>query len=107
MYSALSLRTGAMVPHQFSASVLFACLLGSARSLPEGAPEHVHAEARGGSGEAEGPSLAFALSNAGSDKVTQDGYDRVYTPLFEPLRAKPVRLVEIGLGRGRSMKALA
>ena len=95
-----------MVPHQFSASVLFACLLGSARSLPERAPEHVHAEARGGSSEAEGPSLVSALSNAGSDKVTQDGYDRVYTPLFEPLRAKPVRIVEIGVERGRSMKDL-
>ena len=96
-----------MVPHPFSASVLFACLLGSARSLtrslPEGAPEHVHAEARGGS--SEGPSLVSALSNAGSDKTGHHGYDRVYTPLFEPLRAKPVRLVEIGVERGRSLKA--
>ena len=62
----------------------------------------MHAEARRGSSEAdEGPSLVSALSNAGSDKVSQHGYDRVYTPLFEPLRAKSIRMLEIGVDKGR------
>jgi hypothetical protein len=51
----------------------------------------------------ERPSLADALSK--SDKTTRHGYDRVYTPLFEPLRAQPIRFVEIGVHEGKSMKA--
>jgi len=45
------------------------------------------------------------LKDAGSDKSFHHGYTRFYVPLFEPLREKPVRLVEIGVEQGRSMKA--
>ena len=45
------------------------------------------------------------LKDAGSDKSFHHGYTRFYAPLFEPLRAKRLRLVEIGVEEGRSMKA--
>jgi len=82
--------------HQFSLSVLFACLLASASSLPLTQPERV---------TERWPTLHDELSKAGSDKIHHHGYDRFYTPLFEPLRATPIRIVEIGVEQGKSMKA--
>lgn len=38
------------------------------------------------------------------DKGSSHGYERVYEPLFEPLRDKPIRLLEIGVLRGASIK---
>ena len=51
------------------------------------------------------PSLHQILSKSRSDKAAHHGYTRFYTPLFEPLRTKKTRLVEIGVEQGRSMKA--
>ena len=45
------------------------------------------------------------LEAAGSDKAGHHGYTRYYSREFEPLRAKAIRLVEIGVQEGRSMKA--
>lgn len=44
----------------------------------------------------------------GSDKSTANGwhgYSRVYEPLFEPMRNKPIRLLEIGVSFGASIKS--
>jgi len=50
-------------------------------------------------------SLHSILAAAGSDKATHHGYTRYYSREFEPLRAQAIRLVEIGVEKGRSMKA--
>ena len=40
----------------------------------------------------------------GSDKFTSHGYHRYYTPLLQPLRNKPIRLLEVGIDRGSSLQ---
>ena len=45
------------------------------------------------------------LTAAGSDKGRHHGYTRFYAPLFEPLRKSRLRLVEIGVEKGKSMRA--
>ena len=45
------------------------------------------------------------LEEAGSDKAGHHGYTRFYDPLFKPLRTYPTRLVEIGVEKGKSMRA--
>ena len=46
--------------------------------------------------------FAAAALRAGTDKVSPSGvghhYDRLYQPWLAPLRARPVQLLEIGLG---------
>ena len=49
--------------------------------------------------------LHTLLKEAGSDKAGHHGYTRFYDPLFEPLRPYPTRLVEIGVEKGKSMRA--
>jgi hypothetical protein len=49
--------------------------------------------------------LHTLLKEAGSDKAGHHGYTRFYDPLFEPLRPYPTRLVEIGVQKGKSMRA--
>jgi cephalosporin hydroxylase len=39
------------------------------------------------------------------DKGSWHRYDRIYEPLFSPLRDKPIRLLEIGVLKGASVKA--
>jgi len=53
----------------------------------------------------ERESLHDILTKFDSDKATHHGYTRYYEPLFESRRSAPIRLVEIGVERGRSMKA--
>ena len=36
----------------------------------------------------------------GCDRGSRHGYDRVYEPLFEPIRNEPLRILEIGVFRG-------
>jgi len=55
--------------------------------------------------ETDRSDLHQILTKAGSDKGSHHGYTRFYTPLFAPLRRRDVRLVEIGVERGASMKA--
>jgi len=49
-------------------------------------------------------SLHDILASAGSDKAGHHGYTRFYSREFELLRDQPIRLVEIGVEQGRSMK---
>jgi len=41
---------------------------------------------------------------SGSDKGTHHHYDRYYAPIMEPLQDAPIRLLEIGVERGKSME---
>ena len=41
----------------------------------------------------------------GCDKGHRHGYERVYEPLFEPIRYEPIRLLEIGIFEGASLAA--
>jgi len=50
-------------------------------------------------------SLEQILLGTGSDKASWHGYHRYYEQLFDPFRDKNVRLVEIGVMDGDSMKA--
>ena len=56
-------------------------------------------------------SLEELIASSGSDKARKGngngyhGYTRYYERIFKPLRTQAVRLVEIGVERGRSMKA--
>ena len=56
-------------------------------------------------------SLEELIASSGSDKARKGngngyhGYTRYYERIFKPLRTEAVRLVEIGVERGRSMKA--
>jgi len=57
------------------------------------------------------PSLESLVGASGSDKARQGngrghhGYTRYYERILKPLRHEPVRFVEIGVERGRSLKA--
>jgi len=41
----------------------------------------------------------------GCDKSKRHGYERVYEPIFEPVRDEPLRILEIGILRGESLAA--
>lgn len=60
---------------------------------PEGSPD-----------DPEGEPLSSILDRFGSDKSEHHGYDRYYDFLLSPLRNKNVKLVEIGVEKGRSLQ---
>ncbi len=41
----------------------------------------------------------------GCDKGKRHGYERVYEPVFAPIREQPITLIEIGVFRGESLAA--
>jgi len=41
----------------------------------------------------------------GCDKGQRHGYERVYEPIFSPVRNKPLRILEIGIFKGASLAA--
>ena len=49
-------------------------------------------------------SLRSCFDRHGCDKGSRHGYERVYEPAFEPMRLEPIRLLEIGIYRGASLK---
>merc|ERR1712110_82036 len=48
--------------------------------------------------------LGDILTRFGSDKAFRHGYDRYYDRLLEPLRNTKLRLLEIGVEKGRSLR---
>lgn len=51
-----------------------------------------------------GEPLSDILNRFGSDKSSHHGYDRYYDHLLGPLRNKNVKLVEIGVEKGKSLR---
>jgi len=49
--------------------------------------------------------LRECFDRHGCDKGSRHGYERVYEPIFEPLRDEPIRILEIGILRGESLAA--
>ena len=51
--------------------------------------------------------LGDILRRHRSDKATHHQYDRLYSPLFAPMRHKPINILEIGVEDGHSMASWA
>lgn len=51
------------------------------------------------------PSLRDCFDKHGCDRGHRHGYERVYEPLFEPIRLGPLRILEIGIFRGAGIWA--
>ena len=51
------------------------------------------------------PSLRACFDKHGCDRGKRHGYERVYEPLFAPLRRKPLRILEIGIFEGAGIAA--
>ena len=50
------------------------------------------------------PSFFELAQKHGTDKASLHGYDRWYSRYFEPLRDRPLRLLEIGIYKGASLR---
>lgn len=50
-------------------------------------------------------SLRQCFDRHGCDRGSRHGYERVYGPLFEPIRFEPLRILEIGIFRGAGIWA--
>mmetsp|Transcript_46103 Transcript_46103/g.76196 ORF Transcript_46103/g.76196 Transcript_46103/m.76196 type:complete len:326 (-) Transcript_46103:138-1115(-) len=95
----LTARTAEQAQHRSSAK--------SVPRLPPHSLEPSEASSEDGSSvhSATLPSLHEILMQVQSDKAYHHGYTRYYESLFLPLRSQHIRLVEIGVADGRSMKA--
>lgn len=51
------------------------------------------------------PSLRECFDRHGCDRGSRHGYERIYEPLFEPLRNEPLRILEIGVFKGAGVAA--
>ena len=50
-------------------------------------------------------SLRECFDKHGCDRGSRHSYERVYEPLFEPIRLEPLRILEIGVWRGAGIWA--